>query len=343
MKKVRLGGAIGILVIIMMRPQTAVSAAQRAMEVWITSVAPTLFPFLALLPLLTGQDACAAYEAIFSKWMRVLFGLPGAAAPAVIVGMIAGSPGGALALRRIAYNSKMKPGEVQQIGLVLAGVSPAYLIMGVGQGLYGSVSLGMKLAAFQFCIQLLLLSMLRGRRGNAKLDYVYVETENKNPIAAAVESLLGICGYMVFFSIVAAVLAGLIGKGIGSALLLVMDLPSGLANLVRMNTSCEKILLGAAVGFGGLCIGYQNMDIYQNMGIQWKDYIRVRGIFALFFACACALMDNVKVGDRHDIFENSQLNYAGALLIAGFLAIPGLYFLSRKLFLNNRTSAKKYT
>lgn len=338
MKKLKIWGAIGIFFIILMRPQAAVSAAQKAMSVWVSSVAPSLFPFLVLMPILTGKEACAAYEAMFSKWMRVLFRLPGAAAPAVIVGIIAGSPGGALALRHIVANSNMKQSEAHRIALALTGVSPAYLIMGVGHGLYGSISLGIKLAVIQLSIQLVLLILLREHSVDMEPICVSLDKETRNPIRAAVEGLLGICGYMVFFSIIAGAMASFIGEKGGCGLLLLLDLPSGLASLAHMKIQGKMVLMGAAIGFAGLCIGYQNMDVHKDIGLRWKDYLKVRGSAALLLAGSCAMLGNKAVARIPDLFEICMKNYSAALFIAGFMAVPGLYFLSKKLFLNNRSA-----
>ena len=344
MKRVKFWGAIGIFILILMRPQVAVTAAQRAMAVWCASVAPALFPFLALMPLLTSEEACAAYEVMFSKWMRVLFGLPGPAAPAVVVGMIAGSPAGAIALHNITADSNIKPGEAQRIAMALAGVSPAYLIMGVGQGLYGSTSLGMKLAGIQLCIQILLLILLPHKHQETALGVLRCESRKKgNGITMAVESLVGICGYMVFFSVIAAVTASFVGEKAGSVLLLVTDLPSGLANLVNMEFTGKMILMGMAIGLGGLCIGYQNMDIHKAIGLSWKRYLKGRGAAALLFMCACVGLEDSVVKGIPDMFDNCHQNYAVGLLIAGFLVLPALFFLSNKLFLNNREVGKNRT
>lgn len=337
MKKVRFWGAIGIFIIILMRPQEAIAAAQRAMGVWYTSVAPALFPFLALMPLFTNEEACAAYEIIFSKYMRALFGLPGAAAPAVVVGMIAGSPGGAIALRRVAANSSLNSAEARRIAMALSGVSPAYLIMGVGQGLYGSTSLGMKLAGIQICIQLLLMILLpRGKKHEAEMTCRPEVKTNMNPILTAVESLLGICGYMVLFGIIAAVMASFVGDRTGSIMLLALDLPSGLANLMNMQPLGKMVLLGAAIGFGGVCIAYQNMDIHRDVGLNWKDYLMGRGIAASMYACACIGLEGSVQEKMQNVFGNNMKSYAVALLLAGFMVFPALYFLSRKWFLNNQ-------
>ena len=71
----------GLMIAMIAQPQLCVDAAQRAMCMWFESVAPALFPFLALMPLITGDTACAAYNRLFRRAMR-LFDLPGSAAPA---------------------------------------------------------------------------------------------------------------------------------------------------------------------------------------------------------------------------------------------------------------------
>ena len=240
-----------------------------------------------------------------------------------------------MALRRTAANSNIKCCETRRIAMAMAGVSPAYLIMGVGQALCGSTSLGLKLAGIQICIQMLLLMLLpRRRQEDSEVIWRSETGESANAISIAVQSLLGICGYMVFFSIVAAVIASFVSEKAGAVLLLAMDLPSGLAKLMNMEHPGKMMLLGAAVGFGGLCIAYQNMDIHKDIGLQWRDYIKGRAITALMFACACMGLGGAAHAKKQVLFENCMKNYAAALLIAGFMVLPGLYFLSKKCFLN---------
>ena len=62
MKKIGFPAALIAVAAILMRPEAAAAGAQQAMRVWFTSVAPSLFPFLVLMPLLTGSEACAVYD-----------------------------------------------------------------------------------------------------------------------------------------------------------------------------------------------------------------------------------------------------------------------------------------
>lgn len=334
MKRLKFLGAILIFVILLLKPEGAAQDAQRAMRIWYSSVAPALFPFLALMPLLTGEDACRAYEVMFSKWMRPLLRLPGSAAPAIIAGMIAGSPGGAITLRRVAKNSQLSASGARRIAFAFGGVSPAFLIIGVGQGLHGSISVGIKLAVIQVGVQVLMLLVIPDDDRNEKLAIGDGMQEAKNPIMSAVEGIIGVCGYMVFYSVVAGAISGVLGKGVGNILLPFMDLPSGLAGLAGNASRFKKFVQGTAIGFSGLCIISQNMNVLRELNIEWKQYILARLASAAMFGISCVAMEsswNGYIGRLSDIFSKT---YAISLLIAGIIVIPGIFLFSKNLFLN---------
>lgn len=336
MGKARLWIAAALMAGILVRPESAVAGAQRAMALWCTSVAPSLFPFLALLPALTGSEACAAYDFLLSGAMRRAFHLPGAAAPAVVVGMIAGSPGGAIAITRVAQSANLHPADARRIALAVSGVSPAYLILGVGHGLYGSMRFGCTLAAIQFGIQLALLFLLRGV---LPAEGGLIRTrpmENRGPdgMLGAVERMLTICGYMVFFGAIASVLASFAGRDIGLASLLVLDLPSGLAELAGRSFPGRMLIQGAAIGFGGLCIAAQNLDALREVGVRPRQYLAVRGVAAALFGCVSGIALRAQEASCNGCFEKAGLTYAASLVAACAAAVPGLIFLSKEFFLN---------
>jgi len=212
--------------------------------------------------------------------------------------------------------------------------------MGVGQSLHGSASLGIQLAIAQACVQLLLLALLPSHSGDCKMRTIRVDEnrEQRNPVAAAVESILGVCGYMVFYGVVAGALAGILGKGIGEALLLITDLPSGLATIAKSRAPMKLILQGAAVGFSGMCIISQNMNVLKELKIEWKNYLGVRLVSAALVALASVTMQSNWRGNVGKILETSRKSYAISLLVAGIAILPGLYLFSKKLFLNKRKS-----
>ena len=338
MKRAKLWIAATLLLGILIRPEAAVAGAQRAMRVWCSSVAPSLFPFLALMPVLTGPEACAAYNSLFSGGMRRLFHLPGSAAPAVVTGMIAGSPGGALAVCRIARSGGLELRDARRIALAVSGVSPAYLILGVGFGLYGSMSLGLALAAIQLCIQLALLWLLRGILcDQADVPALPPDSARRDGMRAAVEGVLVICGYMVLFGSIGSIVASFAGRDVGLALLLGADLPSGLSELAARGFPGKMLIQGVAIGFGGLCIAAQNLDALREIGVRPTEYLAVRGIAAGLFGCISGVILRAQEANFAPALEKSGLAYAFSLAVACIFSVPGLIFLSKELFLNKET------
>lgn len=337
MKKLILSSCI--LAAILIRPEASVAGGQRAMLLWCTSVAPSLFPFLALMPVLTGAEACRAYRKLFSGVMGKVFGLPGDAAPALVIGLVAGSPGGAIAVRRIAGESGMKRRDAQRLALAVCGLSPAYLVLGVGHGLYGSSAVGWKLAGIQAAIQLFLLGVLRKARFGDDAPCGPANLQRGDGIRGAVESVLVICGYMVLFGAVSNVAASFAGLLPGTILLLLTDLPGGLALLPFLNLQMEMPAACAAIGFGGLCIAAQNLDILKEIGVRARDYLCIRALSAGIFAVAGAvLMENGKYPAGEVL--NAGSNYAFSLIFACILALPGMIFLTKNLFLNKQKLEK---
>lgn len=338
MKRLKLPLCVAALTAILLHPQASVSGARSAMLLWCTSVAPSLFPFLALLPVLTGAEARRAYEHLLGGVMRKLFDLPGAAAPAVVIGMVAGSPGGAIAIRSVSAGGELSSADAKRLALALTGLSPAYLVLGVGHALLGSAALGWRIAAAQAFVQLALLTCLRGV---PFIEEKISPTQLEPPggMSAAVESVLSICGYMVVFGAVAAVLADLLGTLSGTLLLLAADLPGGLARLFQTTLPCRDLLGCAAIGFGGLCIGAQNLDVLRKIGVTAREYFCVRGIAAALMGCVGAIGLRFSPLTAENPPDPALICWI-SIFFSCALAIPGLIILSKNLFLNKRDFRK---
>lgn len=338
MKKWKLCAAILMLIAILLQPQAAVDGAQSAMRMWATSVAPALFPFLAMLPVLAGKEACEAYRHMFARLMGGL-GLPPQGAPAILIGMISGSPGGALAIKRIAAQSGMPKADACRITLAVSGLSPAYLILGVGQGLFGSPALGARLAMLQAAIQIAMLFLLRGAFDDkAGVVPAAPDAQMRGAIGCAVENVLAICGYMVLFSAASAVLSQWIGRDAGRILLLAADLPSGVAQLAAWDLPGKMFLLGGALGFGGLCIAAQNLHALRDADVHTAEYLAAKGISAALFAMIAGVLHAPERVQSQSL-PSALTGYAFSMLAALLLALPVLIYFSNTLFLNKQKSA----
>jgi len=319
----------------LMNPETTVNAARRAMLSWAETVAPSLLPFMLLMPALTCGDAARVYERMLGWLMRPLFGLPGAAAPAILIGMTAGSPAGAIAAVRISASAGLTEGQLERIVLCVCGLSPAFLLTGIGIGMMKSAQMGRILLFSQMAAQLILLVSTRKYKGKEKKV-----SPAEHDGALAVTAVLSVCGYMVLFSAAASLITlPLDGGWAGAALLALLDVPSGAALIAGLNMkeNVKIAVLCACCGFGGLCICMQNINAVGERGVRMGRYV-------LFRMLGAAIMSASGLALKKFTFRET-LNWKqilpAAALSASILMIPLLISWRKCVFLNKRKFVEK--
>ena len=319
--------ALALMALLLARPQAAALGALRAMAAWAASVAPAVFPFLALMPLLTCDEAARAYEKLLGGLTARLFRLPGAAAPAMVIGMVAGVPAGPLAARSVAARTGLDRGQLQCLAIAAMGFSPAFLISGVGAGMLGSAALGWRLLLGQLLTQLTLLVATR-RLWRDRLQPVepLPEEAEASPVRSAVLVALTVCGYMALFGALTGALRAWIGRGASNALLCLLDVPSGARLLAASGVEARiKLpLLAGMCGFGGICVAAQNLRALKGCGIPAGEYLAARLLAAGLCAGFVALMARFDGSARLPFDAVRQNPLAAAALVACALSVPVL-------------------
>ncbi len=329
-----LGGLL-LTALLLSRPQAAATGAARAMARWYETVAPSLFPFLALMPLLTGAAATRVYEAIFGGMTEALFGLPGAAAPAILIGMACGTPAGVLAARGAAARSGMNRGQLHRLAIAMTGFSPAFLVGGIGMGMLGSPRAGALLLVAQIMTQMTMALLLRRawRDRTQPVDMPGRGAE-RAPVREAVMILLTIGGYMALFGSVAAVFSVYIGSKASNALLCLLDVPSGALVLAEsgMDAGRKLILTAGMCGFGGLCLIAQNLGALKGCGAKLTECMGLRALAASVSMGYMALLVRLPSPDTGFWAAAIRANpLAAAGLAASLLALPVLIGLKKSI------------
>jgi hypothetical protein len=283
--------ALGLLAF----PARALFAAQAAIANWGLSVAPALFPFMVVLPFLTSREACHVYDKIFGRLSRFAFALPGTTASAIVTGLCAGSPAGAMAVARVARREGLSPGEAARMAGVACGVGPIYVVSGIGVALAGSALEGWRLASSQLAALFVTGLLFRGAwRGSKRLSPIPDDAEfDERPISRGVISILKVGGYMTMFAVGIALLDAVFGEWFENASLL-LDLPTGAA--YAASVGLPLYWLAPAVGFGGFCIAAQNMGVLRGIGVTWPMYLAQKATAAAlttgFYLAQSALSRN---------------------------------------------------
>lgn len=323
MEFVKLCGGLLLLSAMLAFPETALNAAREAMQAWYFSVAPALFPFMALMPVITASGD--VWQRMLGRWMRPVLNLPGSAAPALAAGMIAGSPAGAVAAVRCGGLTRS---ELERLACCICGLSPAFLITGVGAAMLGSPADGRLLLRAQVCSQLTMLLFTRGVRPDVLIP-AQAQEEERGLVRTAVGSVLAVCGYMMIFSVAANLAARVLGSGTaGVTMLCLLDLPSGARALctVPMERTPRLLLLASMTGWGGACIAAQNLAVLKKYGVRTGIFLRAR----LSHAALCTAFSALQLGFSGSAGGKSLPPLEFSALISAFFAVPALISLKKR-------------
>ena len=228
----------------------------------ITTILPTLFPFFILSDLWVSFF-CINHDGWVAKGFEKIFRVNGYAISAFLSGFICGFPVGVKVASQLYAEKKIGKYEFEHLCGFVNNPSAAFVISGVGAGIFKDIRLGIILY-----MSVLLSSILKGFIFRKKEIVSKKQEENiwqsfniSNSIQNAGLTSLNVCSCIIFFS----GLIGLISAIIKSeAMLTSISLFLEVTNAVRTISSARsisrslKLLLTAfALGFSGFSVHIQ--------------------------------------------------------------------------------------
>lgn len=287
--------AVAFLGLMLIYPQDSLAAARDAFALWQQTVAPSLLPFFALIPALTCPEATACFARLLKYPCRPL-AIPEDFAGAVGVAFAAGSPAGARALMRVAARKRYPAETLFRAALLCAGVSPGFLISGVGAGMLDSPAHGMILLIAQLlalCLSARLLQLARLPDTLLAIDIPAADT-GPAPILYATQGTLSILVWMVLFAVGTRLSQQLLPQ-MAAYIPFFAEFSHGCAHSVSLGLPYAQLLplLGAVIGFGGLCAGFQNLAVLKPLNIPAPMYFCAKLIHAALTALLTRLLLNI--------------------------------------------------
>ena len=251
------------------------------------SVIPALFPFMAASTMLVSLG--------FGEWaaprlagLMALYRLPGAAGSALLLGLVGGYPIGTRTAAELHGKGLLTTDEAERLLGFCNNSNPVFLISVLGAGVFGSARTGVYLWLVHILSALLTGFFFRGRGtprrqiprlspGQApSFPAAFVEG-----IRRACTNMVSVCGFVVFFYVLANPLAR-IGGPLGTGLVGFLELFS----LTPLLTADRLgfILASACAGWGGLSILCQTAAVLEGGGLRLRNCVTGKMIQALLAA-----------------------------------------------------------
>ena len=298
----------GLFCLMFASPQV-IGCARDALKLCAELILPSLFPFFVLSILLSKLGLPAALGRLLSPAASRLFGVSGAGASALFIGLCGGYPMGAAYIAEMAASGAVSREEAERLLGFCNNSGPAFIVGAVGAGIFGSSAVGLALYGIHILSAVLTGLLLRGRGFSSPAPPPQPVTPPfsaalPQAVKQAVGAALSVCGFVVCFTVLAglldavgwfSLLSGSLSALTGAelhfsrALLTgVLELGSGVGAMRGLSLSPANLALAAGMlGWGGVSVHFQTLSLFSDTDIKTALHFAGRvisGIFSAFLA-----------------------------------------------------------
>ena len=364
-------------------PGEAAAAAREGLGLCLNVIIPSLFPFFVLSTLVVELGLAEYLGRALTHVTRPLFGIGGACASALALGFIGGYPVGAKTAISLYEKGALSRTETERLLAFCNNAGPAFILGAVGAGIFASSRVGGILylthAAASLTVGLLFRFYRRAPAGpprSAPLPReeepipagrhraIRLPTAFVTSVGSSFQSILGICAFVIFFTVaikmlntcgllpLLARLLGALPTGLDEAaaqrlLTGLIEITSGLWSLQGAEGQLAGKLAMAAfmLGWAGVSVHCQVLTFISRSGLSAKTYLigklmhaslsalftwAVVRLFRLQSPVSGYLADQVRVIGTMDFQETLTLTLlVSLLLLAGAIMLAALAALWR--------------
>ncbi|NCB63451.1 MAG: sporulation protein [Clostridia bacterium] len=302
----------------MLYPQESMAAAREGLLLCYNVIIPSLFPFFVLSALVVDLGLAGHLGRALEGVMRPLFHVPGACAPAFVLGFVGGYPVGAKTAIELYQKGMCTKTEAERLLSFCNNSGPAFILGVVGAGVFASSKVGLLLylahAAASLCVGCLFrfYKSEKGARSERRPSPRFEAQRFTVALTVSIKnsflSTLNICAFVVFFTVVIRLLflSGVL-PGLAAALgrllaplgftqawaerLLtgLIEISSGVWTLSDAGQTAGSLSLAAfMLGWAGLSVHCQVLSFIGGSGLSVRTYLCGKflhgGISAVFVA-----------------------------------------------------------
>ena len=268
-------------------PDVSAAAAREGVTLCLQTVLPSLFPFFVLSSLLVQSDVPRLLSRAMAGVMYPLFGVSGAGASALILGLLGGYPVGARTVAELYGRGEIGREEAEQLLAFCNNSGPGFFLGVCGTAVFGSARAGMYLYLIHVGAALVTGVLLRRDLGLPRRKAV---SRQRAPfdLAAAVQGSFAAVGSVSAFVIFFMVLLRLLS--LVPALAALPPLPrAALFGFVEMTNGVNAlpatrtgfVLCAAIMNWGGLSVQTQTCAMLAGSALSTRRCVIGKAVQAL--------------------------------------------------------------
>lgn len=283
-------------------------AALYGFDLWLCYVMPSVFPFFVCISLLRESGIMGAA----GKGFRL---------PLFFATALSGAPSGSGLCVQLEKDSVIHTDDLPVYCAACNMLSPAFLI-GTLSVMTGGYAFVIPVITGHYLAALAVILLARGKKDN--IPHIGYEKTQKsfftvlcNAISDGVKSSITVCGVIIFFTVLIAVITSCaitLGMDVQNPvfvfLLSLIEVTSGSEMLlsIGLDYSLTCALLSFSLSFGGLCIMAQTFSIV-SLGV--KKYLLTKLIMATVSGVAAYIVSKL-IPQSQSVFSNAAETFAKA-------------------------------
>ena len=295
---------ISFTICLILFPTSNIKAARQGIDLFITGILPSLFPFFIAADLLSYTKIIQIMSQKLNKYMHPLFNVPGIGAFPLIMGIISGYPTGAKIVTDLRNKDLLTQEEGERLLSFTNNSGPMFIIGTIGTCFFKNKNIGTLLLLTHILGTLTIGFIFRfwktNKKREAKLDNpTYIDFKNIGEILgnSIKNSLITICtigGFITLFSIIISILFQsnilklLPNNWLQGIIIGIIELTNGISFLTSFTNDITTIILLTSflIGLGGLSVLLQVLSITSKSDLSIKPYIigkLLHGIISAFY------------------------------------------------------------
>lgn len=311
------GACILFILCLVLFPKLSLTAAAKGLNLWMTAVFPSLFPFFVGADLLNRSGIIRALGVLFEPIMRPLFRVPGCGSFALLMGITSGYPIGAKLTTSMREERLLTKVEAERLLAFSNNSGPLFIVGAVAVGMFNIPELGLFFLTCHIlaCISVGILFRFYGKDDKKthtgggkgiitrfKRELILMKPTSDfgtifgNAIKDSIATVLTIGGFITFFSVVISLLLELGVINMISQLLTMIFMPFGVdkgimtaltSGFFEITTGTNMVIKAAHASFAqklaaaSAIIGWAGLSVhFQVLGIIRKTDISIKPYLA---------------------------------------------------------------
>lgn len=312
-------GLLWVSLALILWPDQAISAMRDGLKLCGNVILPSLFPFFVLSSLVVELGMSRYLGRLLEPVMAPLFRVNGSCASALALGFVGGYPVGARTAIQLYENGQCSRTEAERMLAFCNNSGPAFILGVVGTGIFGSGSAGLLLYLAHLLASLLVGVLFRFYKPSHRPQSRHVlspqfhaasfPTAFTRSVTGALQSILNICAFILFFTVLLRILtySGLLDSvstlitalfapfgmdHIWAQRLLtgLLEISSGVSSLTDGSLSGRISMAAFMLGWAGISVHCQVLAFLGDSGLSMRTYVLGKLLHGLFSSAIAALL-----------------------------------------------------